>query len=155
MRNRLQILGLVLVLGAVLVSGCAFPVPTATPGVAAELVGTDWTLVSLAGQPLIEDTAIGLRFEKTFLGGRMTCNGYGGTPDTGKYAATTDGRFTPPEFMAVTVQLCSEPEGLMDQEAAYVKALQSTTAYRLDGDRLELRNALGETILVFISGEEP
>jgi heat shock protein HslJ len=149
MRSRLEVLGLALVLGAVVVSGCAFPVPTAALGVAAELVGTYWTLVSLAGAPLIEDTAIGLYFEEVFLGGRMTCNGYGGTPDTGKYSATADGRFTPPYPMAVTVQLCTEPEGLMDQEAAYIEALQRATAYHVDGDRLELRNAEGETILVF------
>ena len=49
MRNRLVVLGLALVLGAVVASGCALPVPGAAPGVAAKLMSTDWTLVLLAG----------------------------------------------------------------------------------------------------------
>ena len=78
----------------------------------------------------------------------MTCNQYGGGPDTGKYSATDKGRLEI-LMLAVTVQLCSEPEGLMEQEARYIAALQGAAAYRMTQDRLEIADADGETTLVF------
>jgi heat shock protein HslJ len=115
----------------------------------ADLVDTQWVLVSLNGESPIEGTEITLNFEKEFLGGGMGCNGYGGGPDSGKYIATDDGTLTIPDILAVTVQLCSTPEGIMEQEAAYIEALRSATSYRVLDDRLEIDNAAGERILVF------
>jgi len=79
----------------------------------------------------------------------MSCNGYGGGRDSGKYTATGDGTLAIP-MIAVTLQLCSEPEGIMEQEAAYIEALRSAAAYRVMDDRLEIDNAAGETPLVFV-----
>ena len=132
--------------------GCPGPywlVGSISPVEAADLVGTEWALISLNGNGLIEDTSITLYFEEAFLGGSMTCNGYGGGPDSGKYVATDNDILTIAQPLAVTVQLCSSPEGIMEQEATYIEALQSTTTYRVIGDRLEIDNAVGETILVF------
>ena len=42
--------------------------------------------------------------------------------------------------LSSTSLLCAEPEGIMEQEAAYVAALQSATTYRIDGNSLELRS---------------
>jgi hypothetical protein len=42
-----------------------------------------------------------------------------------------------------------EPEGVMDQEQAFLAALASVTGYRLAGERLELLDGAGETVLVF------
>ena len=106
-------------------------------------------LVSLKGEGLIESTEITLNFEKEFLGGSMGCNQYGGGRDSGRYIATGDGTLTIPGPFAVTVQLCSTPGGIMEQEAAYIEALRSAASYRVAGDRLELENAAGDTILVF------
>lgn len=78
----------------------------------------------------------------------MGCNGYGGGRDSGKYMATDEGTLTIPQI-AVTVQLCLTPEGIMEQEAAYIEALQNAAAYRVMDDRLEIANAAGETTLVF------
>ena len=121
----------------------ASPMPTTV-----DLDGTEWVLTSLNGESLIEDTEITLYFEEALLGGSMTCNGYGGGRDSGKYIATDDGSLTIP-MIAVTLQLCSEPEGIMEQEAAYIEALRSAAAYRVVDDRLEIANAAGETTLVF------
>ena len=44
---------------------------------------------------------------------------HGGGPDSGGCTVTGDGRLTIPQ-LAVTVQLCSEPEGILEQEAAYI-----------------------------------
>lgn len=121
---------------------------TERPGAPADLDGTEWVLISLNGESPIEGTEITLYFEEALLGGSMTCNGYGGGRDSGKYVATDDGSLTIPQI-AVTVQLCSEPEGIMEQEAAYIEALRSAAAYRVMDDRLEIDNAAGETTLVF------
>jgi heat shock protein HslJ len=106
-------------------------------------------LTSLEGEGLIEGTEINLYFEEAFLGGSMTCNGYGGGPDSGKYIATDDGALALGEYFAVTVQLCSEPKGIMEQEEAYIDALLSAESYHVVDDRLEMSNAAGQIILVF------
>jgi heat shock protein HslJ len=149
--EHMRMLGLlILLIGFTLsVVGCAISEKTPT-----DLVGTQWVLVSLNGESLLEGTEITLNFEKEFLGGFMGCNGYGGGPDSGKYIATDDGTLTIPHQIAVTVQLCSTPEGIMEQEAAYIEALRSAASYRVVDDRLEIDNAAGETILVFARKEE-
>ena len=126
----------------------ARPDATVSPGSGA-LEGTEWVLTSLKGQSLIEGTEINLYFEDAFLGGSMTCNGYGGGPDSGKYIAANDGTLTLGEYFAVTVQLCSEPQGIMEQEAAYIDALLSAESYHVVDDRLEMGNAAGQIILVY------
>lgn len=114
-----------------------------------ELAGTEWKLVSLNDEDLIASTAITLNFTEDYLGGEMGCNGYGGSPDSGKYHAKGNGTFTLEHPFTVTVQLCTEPEGIMEQEAAYIEALMSAARYKIVGDRLEIENEAGETILIF------
>jgi heat shock protein HslJ len=113
------------------------------------LVGTEWVLVSLNGESLIPGTSISLKFTEKFLQGTMTCNGYGGGPDSGKYTATEAGTLAMGPSFAVTVQLCSTPEGVMEQEAAYIEALLSAEEYRVVDNRLEINNGAGETMLIF------
>jgi len=143
--EHVRMLGLLMLLIGFTLSAVECAVSEKTP---ADLVGTQWVLVSLDGESLTEGAEITLNFEKELLGGFMGCNGYGGGPDSGKYIATDDGTLTIQQ-MAVTVQLCSTPEGIMEQEAAYIEALRSATSYRVVDDRLEIDNAAGETILVF------
>jgi heat shock protein HslJ len=147
MKKR-TILILVFLMLASLLAACSADSRTFRPGASLDLVGTEWTLTSLNGSSLIEDTEITLFFKEAYLDGTMTCNNYGGGPDSGKYTATDDGRLAIPQ-LAVTVQLCSEPEGIMEQEAAYIEALHDAATYRVTGDRLEIADASGRTTLVF------
>jgi len=117
-------------------------------GAPERLVGTEWTLVSLHSSNLIEDTEIPLYLTERYMGGRMTCNHYGGGPDSGAYIATDDGSFMIDE-VAVTVRLCLEPEGVMEQEAAYIEALLDAATYQIINDRLDIMDGSGETLLVF------
>ena len=116
-----------------------------------ELVGTEWELVFLNGNDLIAGTSITLDFAETYLGGEMGCNGYGGSPDRGKFISTGDGTFELDLPFAVTVQLCTEPEGIMEQEAEYIEALMSANLYEIGNDLLEIKNEAGETTLIFQS----
>ena len=149
--KQVRVVGLML-----LVIGFTVPaVGCAAPGEprAENLVGTEWVLTSLTGNSLIKDTEITLQFEREYLTGSMGCNGYGGGLDSGKYAAADDGTLTVSQPLAVTVQLCSEPEGIMEQEAAYISALQGAAAYQVTEGRLEIEDASGETVLVFARQE--
>lgn len=143
------------VLLALLPTACNLQLPstqiTATHqgNTASTLIDTDWALLSLYGNNLIEGTSITLNFSAGFLSGQMSCNSYGGGPDSGKYIATNEGTLTITQI-TVTAQFCSKPEGIMQQEVTYIEALQQATAYQVMGDRLEIYNEAGETILVFV-----
>jgi heat shock protein HslJ len=113
--------------------------------------GTSWELVSLNGKDLIDGTAITLEFTEMYLGGQMGCNGYGGSPDSGKYISKNNGTFQLGDPFAVTVQLCTEPEGIMDQEAEYIETLINSARFKITDDRLEIESEDGETILTFQS----
>ena len=106
----------------------------------------------IAARPaLLPGTRITLEFGKQSFSGFTGCNTYGGGPDDGKYAATDDGALQLLEF-AVTAVGC--PGAILAQEKAYLEALTSTAAYRLSDRRLEIQNAAGETVLVFVQQAE-
>jgi heat shock protein HslJ len=39
------------------------------------------------------------------------------------------------------MMMCSEPEGVMDQEGQYLAALQSAAKYQIEGNVLQLRTS--------------
>lgn len=121
-----------------------FPKPT--PG----LDGTEWVLASLNGDNLVEGSNITLAFAEERVGGFAGCNSYGS-----QYTTMAEGSLTI-SLIEITLQLCQAPEGVMEQEAAYIEALQSAAAYRVMDDRLEIEDAAGRTIPVFArKGESP
>lgn len=89
------------------------------------------------GQTPMEGTTITLAFEEGILTGSAGCNTYGGGPDSGPYLATTDGRLTITQT-AFTLMACLEPEGIMEQETAYIEALQQAATYRIINGHLEI-----------------
>ena len=44
---------------------------------------------------------------------------------------------------AATRKMCAEPEGIMEQESAFLAALATATTWRLEGERLQLRSENG------------
>jgi heat shock protein HslJ len=139
--NKIGTYALIIILVLVSLLGCS---PKTN-----ELAGTSWELISLNGKDLIEGTVIMLEFTETYLGGEMSCNGYGGSPDSGKYISKNNGTFQLGDPFAVTVQLCNEPEGIMEQEKEYIETLMNASMYETVNNRLELGNANGETVLIF------
>ena len=83
----------------------------------------------------------------------MTCNGYGGGFDSGWGRARDDGTLALPQPLAVTLQLCASPQGIMEQEEAYIEPLQGAATYRVIDDRLEIADASDEIALVFARQE--
>ena len=49
---------------------------------------------------------------------------------------------------------CPEPEGVMDQEMAYLKALQSAATFAIEGDVLTLLDGNGNRALEFTATED-
>ena len=119
------------------------PQATATLQAAASLEGTEWVLVSLQGSLPLAGTHIWLIFEDEQARGSAGCNQYGGP-----YTVTGMGALAFQEF-DITEQACLEPEGVMEQEMVYMAALHMAAAYQLAGDRLEIQDSAGETILAF------
>jgi len=125
-----------------LLAACATAEPAQSPAEGATLSGTEWVLTSLIGQALIEDTQITLGFEEGSLEGSAGCNTYGGS-----YAATEDSLRLSDLYW--TEMGCMEPDGILDQEMAYLNALNTVASYRVDTGRLELYDEAGTQILVF------
>ena len=149
------LIGLALALAALLV-GCGIPEGTATPvpeapaatSMPADLDGTEWTLTTLEGAGLLPATNITLGFAEELASGFAGCNAYGGPYTTG------DGGTLSVSMLEVTAQACLDPQGVMEQEGAYLGAFQDAAAYRVAGDRIELLCSEGEIILTFARKEE-
>jgi hypothetical protein len=56
-------------------------------------------------------------------------------------------RFAPP---AATKKACADPDGVMEQEAAYLAALPSATQFRVDGGALALLAADGTYVASYV-----
>ena len=139
--KRTVLVGATLVLIALLVA-CATAEPDQPPAEGAALPGTEWALVSLTGDTLIQGTQITLRFDKASIDGSAGCNTYGGS-----YTATEDSLRLSDLYW--TEMGCPEPEGILDQEMAYLTTLNTVASYRADAGRLELYDEAGTQILVF------
>ncbi|MHB1295253.1 MAG: META domain-containing protein [Anaerolineae bacterium] len=125
----------------------AEPTQPATPAPSA-LAGTEWQLETLGGEPPVSGTRITLSLEQENAGGYSGCNQYGG-----RYTASEDGALRFSE-LANTLMACEGPEGVMEQETAYLAALNTIDAYSLDAQgRLSL-HADGTEAMTFTAVEE-
>ena len=106
------------------------------------LAGTAWKVVAYnngrqAAVSVIPGTELTLEFlADGKLRGSGGCNGFNGS-FTVKDTGLSIGRLTS------TRMACVQPAGRMEQEAAYLAALETATSARREADRLELRTASG------------
>jgi heat shock protein HslJ len=105
------------------------------------LDGTSWNVLSYnngkqAVVSVIAGTKLTADFSKSNVSGSAGCNTYNASVTT-----------TPPKIsfgpIASTRMACSQPPGVMEQESAFLAALQSAATYNLQGSTLELRTAGG------------
>lgn len=93
---------------------------------------------------LIEGTQITAIFgEDGSLSGTSGCNNY-------VTSYTTDGDSIEIGMVASTMMFCAEPEGVMDQETAYVTMLPTAATYSIQNGVLELRTAEGALVASYI-----
>jgi heat shock protein HslJ len=94
---------------------------------------------------LIEGTEITARFDaEGRLAGKAGCNNY-------RAGYTVDGSQIHIWPAAMTRMMCSRPEGIMEQEAAYVAALATAARFTVTGDTLELRTTDGKLVARYVS----
>lgn len=117
------------------------------------LVETDWVLEGHSAgddavSSVITGTVVTLKFtDDGNVTGNAGCNHYGGgyTLDDEKISISS---------LFTTLMYCGEPEGLMEQEARYLKSLGEVASYQIKGDHLTLLDEGGNGILFFVQAEE-
>ena len=115
------------------------------------LEGTPWKLASLLSAkggafPPLPGTEITALFQGGKVTGSAGCNSY-----SAPYKVTGD-KLTITGPAATTRKACPAPT--MAQETAYLEALKAVTTYKIDGDKLELRNAAGNLVASY-TGPKP
>ena len=139
-RSRFLILSFLLV--AVLVSSCG----GTSNGISLE--NTGWELATIGGYNLIAGSSITASFVGGEIRGNAGCNTY-----FGDYDLSRSGDFEVTAF-AITEMACLSPQGVMQQETNYMHYLTSAVLAVREGAQLNLRNAAGQDILVFIEVAE-
>ncbi len=115
----------------------------------ASLTGTIWLLTGYndgkgAITSLLPDTEITAVFgEDGRLSGSAGCNSYSA-------AYQVDADRLAVEEAVTTLMACLEPEGVMDQEAAYLAALVQAASFQITGDQLEVADADGQPLLRYL-----
>lgn len=112
------------------------------PAVDPALRDTEWVLVLWHGRGPLEGSRITLNLDQEGFGGFAGCNQYGG-----EYEAADAGILLTSSIW-LTAAGCETP-ALQEQEQAYIEMLSRAATYNLDGDRLEIGDAGGDTLLVF------
>jgi heat shock protein HslJ len=106
------------------------------------LAGTSWKVTGFNnGRQAVVSPLTGTEPTLAFLGdgrysGSAGCNNF-----TGSW--TAQGLKVTLGPAAATRRMCGEPAGVMEQEQQLLKALQTASTARFEGDRLELRTADG------------
>jgi heat shock protein HslJ len=107
-----------------------------------DLAGTSWEVISYNnGKQAVTSVLAGSTITAQFgedgtLSGNSGCNTYNGS-----YTVTGNRIKIGP--LASTRMACGEPAGVMEQEAQYLAALETTATYQIEGTTLELRTTDG------------
>jgi putative lipoprotein len=127
---------------------------TPTASAPADLAGTSWILESFGAaddpQPVLEDSEIiTLLFDEQggTLAGNAGCNQYQGSYEH------DDDQLSVGALIS-TRMACVEPEGVMEQERAYLAALQSAESYQAQDEQLTITYA-DDSELVFRAYDTP
>ena len=127
-----------------LTSGCALNSDVGR--ISETLSDTAWNVLAYANDEqvvvgVLDGTQINARFDAD---GRVTgsagCNDYFAGYQTDDQSITIG-------HAAATRRFCAEPQGIMEQEAGVLAAMQSVLVFRLDGDEVHLYDADGALTL--------
>jgi heat shock protein HslJ len=115
----------------------------------ASLEGTEWVALNYnngrdAVVSILTGTEITARFAAGLLSGSAGCNQY----NAGYTLGPAPGAISISPAAATRV-FCAEPEGVMDQEAAYLAALETAARYRIEGDQLRLERGDGARVATY------
>ena len=101
------------------------------------LEGTEWTVINFNTTQAVTSPILGTEITAGFAEGRISgsagCNRY-----TAGYTVTPGSDAMSIGPAAATRALCTEPPGIMEQEAAYLAALPTVQTHRTEGGNLIL-----------------
>lgn len=112
------------------------------------LTGTTWQLHAYNnGKGGVVSVLAGSEITAVFgadgkVSGSAGCNNYSASYQVEGSNISFDASVT-------TRMACQEPQGVMEQESAYLAALESAAAYQITGDKLEMTTAAGTQALTF------
>lgn len=119
-----------------------------------DLSGTTWNVTGISDGKqgilsVLEGTTLTVAFNADgTLNGSAGCNSYGTTYEV-------DGTSLKIGEVTATLMACTEPQGVMEQEQQFLKALPGAVSFSLDGDRLSLRAADGSNVVTLTRAEAP
>jgi heat shock protein HslJ len=107
-----------------------------------DLAGTNWEVIGYNnGKQAVTSVMAGTTLTASF-GKDGTLSGNGGCNDYNTSYTVTGNELTIGPI-AATMKACSDPVGVMDQEAQYLAALESAATFQIEGTVLELRTKDG------------
>jgi heat shock protein HslJ len=119
------------------------------------LVSTDWEVLAYNNgkggyTSVILDTEISALFgQDGSLTGSAGCNNYTTSYELGSGSGAARGSISIGPTVT-TRMFCGEPEGTMDQESAYLQALESAVTYEIKGQELEFKDAEGTRMVTYV-----
>ncbi len=137
----------------ILVLGTAFAlILSACSQESASLDGTSWALRSYQDDTgetvnIMPNSTISAHFQADTVTGIAGCNNYNASYQVNRNKLTFG-------TAATTRKLCNSPQGIMQQENAFLSALNSTASYKLRSSSLEMIDSRGNTLLVFRKASE-
>lgn len=112
------------------------------------LVGTNWVMASINnGQQAVVSSLEGVDVTAIFeTGGRV-----GGSAGCNAYSAEykVEGESITISQAVSTLMACEAPAGVMEQEAAFLKALENSATFKVRGSTLEIYDAGGVLVVSF------
>lgn len=100
------------------------------------LSGSAWVLTNLNGDPPLRESQPTISFESGDVNGSTGCNRFFGSYDASNNNLEFSG-------LGWTEMACLSPEGVMAQEQQFMKFLQETNQYQINGDQLTLIHSSG------------
>lgn len=114
------------------------------PGGGAEITGVSWRPVTIGADTIPDNSGVFVLFE---VDGSVT--GHGGCNRfTGSLASSDSGIAV--GQLASTRMACSEE--IMNREMAFMEAVQQTTGFRGDGQRMNLLDSEGNVLVTLVPG---
>ena len=95
------------------------------------LEGTSWELYAYSKTRPIEGSTLTISFEDGQVSGSSGCNSYGGSYKVSGKKLTVDEVFA-------TLMACPEPEGLIEQEAMFLRYLGEAQRFELADGQLQI-----------------
>jgi heat shock protein HslJ len=135
------------VLWIIILCATAALIFSACSGADVSLDGSSWSLMSYKDNTgetvnVLPRSTTTVLFQANQVTGIAGCNNFNATYQTTRNKLS----FSP---VATTRKVCNMPLGIMQQETAFLAALDSTVSYKLTLNSLEMLDSRGNTLLTF------